>query len=260
MKGVILAGGLGTRLQPMTRVTNKHLLPVYDRPMIYYPLQQLVHAGIEEILLVTGGESAGDFLRLLGNGSGFGLRHLDYTYQEGEGGIAEALGLARHFADDEPVVVILGDNIFQDPIAPAIETYRARGSGGMILLRQVEDPHRFGVVRFEGDRIAEILEKPAHPPSDMAVTGCYIYDSRVFEIIASLSPSERGELEITDVNNAYLESSELYHHVLEGWWTDAGTIDSLYRATRMVAEDPGNPVLRAESPSRLGLRSVEAVS
>jgi glucose-1-phosphate thymidylyltransferase len=232
----------------MTRVTNKHLLPVYDRPMIYYPLQQLVHAGVEEILLVTGGEGAGDFLRLLGNGSRFGLRHLDYTYQEGEGGIAQALGLARAFADDGPIVVILGDNIFERPIAPAIRAFEQTGSGAMILLKEVDDPHRFGVVRFEGDRIAEIVEKPRLPPSRMAVTGCYIYDSRVFEIIPRIQPSARGELEITDVNNAYLREGELHHHLLEGWWTDAGTIESLFRATRLVAADGGSSILRAECP------------
>ncbi len=246
MKGVILAGGLGTRLHPMTRVTNKHLLPVYDRPMVYYPIQQLVHAGVERILVVTGGDGAGDFLRLLGNGACFGLRHMDYTYQEGEGGIAEALGLAEHFADGEPIVVILGDNVFQDPIAPAIRAYERHKGGGMILLKEVEDPERFGVARLDGDRIVEIVEKPSRPPSRLAVTGCYIYDSRVFDIIRTLAPSERGELEITDVNNRYLGWGELHHHVLEGWWTDAGTIRSLYRATRLVAEDEGNPVLRSE--------------
>jgi glucose-1-phosphate thymidylyltransferase len=248
MKGVILAGGLGTRLHPMTRVTNKHLLPVYDRPMIYYPIQQLVHAGIHDILIVTGGESAGDFLRLLGNGARFGLRHLNYTYQEGEGGIADALGLARYFADDGPVVVILGDNVFQDSIRPAIAAYEARGRGAMILLKEVHDPHRFGVVRLEGDTIVEILEKPADPPSRLAVTGCYVYDRRVYEIIDGLTPSQRGELEITDVNNRYLAWGELGHHVLGGWWTDAGTIRSLYRATTLVAEDGENPVLRQERP------------
>jgi len=248
VKGVVLAGGLGTRLQPMTRVTNKHLLPIYDRPMIYYPIQQLVHAGVEDILLVTGGESAGDFLRLLGNGSAFGLRHLNYTYQEGEGGIAEALGLARHFADDQPVAVILGDNVFENPVGPAIAAYEAVGKGAMILLKEVDDPHRFGVARLDGDRIVEILEKPKDPPGPLAVTGCYIYDRHVYEIIDGLSPSERGELEITDVNNRYLARGELMHHVLEGWWTDAGTIPSLYRATSLVAASEDNPVLRQKRP------------
>jgi glucose-1-phosphate thymidylyltransferase len=248
MKGVILAGGLGSRLQPMTRVTNKHLLPVYDRPMIYYPIQQLVHAGVENILLVTGGDSAGDFLRLLGNGHRFGLRHLNYTYQEGEGGIADALGLAEHFADGEPVVVILGDNIFQDPIGPALEAYARVGGGATILLKEVPDPERFGVARLEDDRIVEIVEKPDEPRSNLAVTGCYVYDARVFDIIRTLAPSGRGELEITDVNNRYLEWDELRHHVLGGWWTDAGTVSSLYRATWLVADDPHNPLLRSERP------------
>jgi glucose-1-phosphate thymidylyltransferase len=247
MKGVILAGGLGTRLQPMTRVTNKHLLPVYDRPMIYYPIQQLVHAGVEDILLVTGGESAGDFLRLLGNGTSFGLRHLNYTYQEGEGGIAEALGLARHFADGGPVVVILGDNIFQNPIAPALREYERHGRGAMILLKEVDDPHRFGVAELEGERVVRIVEKPTDPATRLAVTGCYVYDQRVFEIIDGLTPSRRGELEITDVNNRYIEWGELHHHVLDGWWTDAGTVRSLHRASRLVAEEEANAVLRSQA-------------
>ncbi len=255
MKGIILAGGLGSRLAPMTHVTNKHLLPVYDRPMIHFPIEQLVGAGIEEILIVTGGNAAGDFLRLLGNGRDFGLRHLNYTYQDGEGGIAEALGLAEYFADEGPVCVILGDNIFENPIRPAVDAYRADPTGAMVLLKEVDDPERFGVARFEADgsegaatgelgqrvstgvgaRIAEIIEKPADPPSRFAVTGCYLYDARVFEIIRGLSPSARGELEITDVNNRYLGWGELRHHVVDGWWTDAGTIPSLHRASRLVA-------------------------
>ncbi|MDH3223381.1 MAG: sugar phosphate nucleotidyltransferase [Gemmatimonadota bacterium] len=247
MKGVILAGGLGTRLYPMTQVTNKHLLPVYDRPMIYYPLQQLVHAGVSEIMLVTGGNFAGDFLRLLGNGRAFGLAHLHYTYQEGEGGIAEALGLAEHFAEGEPIVVVLGDNIFQEPLAPAIHAFAARGQGAMVLLKPVDDPHRFGVAEIQDGRVVRIVEKPANPTSDLAVTGCYFYDGRVFEIIRALTPSARGELEITDVNNTYLGWGELAHRVLEGGWTDAGTVVSLYRATRMVAAWD-HPVLREPVP------------
>lgn len=248
MKGIILAGGLGTRLLPMTRVTNKHLLPVYDRPMIYYPIQQMAHAGIEDILVVTGGNHAGDFLKLLRNGQEFGLKHLAYAYQEGEGGIAEALGLARHFADEGPVVVILGDNIFQHPIAPAVDAFRADPRGAQILLKEVPDPHRFGVARLERDvggveRVVEIIEKPADPPTSLVVTGCYFYDERVFEIIGGLSPSQRGELEITDVNNRYVGWGAMRHRVLEGWWTDAGTIPSLHRAANMVAGDAGNPVL-----------------
>ena len=243
MKGVILAGGLGSRLQPMTRVTNKHLLPVYDRPMIYYPLQQMVEAGLTEILIVTGGSSAGDFLKLLGNGKEFGLKHLNYTYQEGEGGIAEALGLAEHFSDGEPLCVILGDNLFQDSLAPHVAAYREQGTGAMILLKEVEDAHGFGVVEMEGDRITGIVEKPADPPSNLAVTGCYFLDGQVFEIIRGLERSDRGELEITDVNNAYIARGQMEYRVLEGWWTDAGTIGSLYRASEMVAGDRDNRVL-----------------
>jgi glucose-1-phosphate thymidylyltransferase len=244
MKGVILAGGLGSRLLPMTRVTNKHLLPVYDRPMIYYPIQQLVHAGITDILVVTGGNNAGDFLKLLRNGREFGLQDLHYTYQEGEGGIAAALDLAEHFADGEPIAVVLGDNIFQDPIAPAVRAYRDAGHGAMVLLKEVDDAERFGVAEVEKGRIVRIVEKPKAPRSRLAVTGCYFYDARVFEIIHGLAPSGRGELEITDVNNRYLEWGELRHHVLPGWWTDAGTVQSLLRASRLVAEDKDNPVLR----------------
>ncbi|HSW31553.1 MAG TPA: sugar phosphate nucleotidyltransferase [Longimicrobiales bacterium] len=248
MKGIILAGGLGTRLLPMTRVTNKHLLPVYDRPMIHYPIQQMVHAGIEDILVVTGGNHAGDFLKLLRNGHEFGLKHLAYAYQEGEGGIAEALGLARHFADDGPVLVILGDNIFQHPIKPAVEAFRADPTGAQILLKEVDDPHRFGVARLERgtdgrERVARIIEKPKDPPSRLAVTGCYFYDRRVWEIIGELRPSERGELEITDVNNRYVAWGTMKHHVLDGWWTDAGTILSLHRAANLVAAEGDNPVL-----------------
>ena len=243
MKGVILAGGMGTRLLPMTRVTNKHLLPVYDRPMIYYPLQQLVHAGITDILVVTGGNSAGDFLRLLRNGREFGLKDLSYTYQEGEGGIAEALGLAEHFADGKPMAVVLGDNLFQDPIAPAVHAYERIGRGGMILLKEVDDPERFGVAELDGDRVVRIVEKPKAPRTRLAVTGCYFYDARVFEIIRGLGRSTRGELEVTDVNNRYMEWGELQHHVLRGWWTDAGTVPSLHWASALVAGDNDNPVL-----------------
>lgn len=243
MKGIILAGGLGTRLLPMTRVTNKHLLPVYDRPMIYYPIQQLVHAGIRDILVVTGGDSAGDFLKLLRNGHDFGLEHLRYAYQEGEGGIAEALGLAEYFAGGEPVAVLLGDNIFQDPIKTAVDAFGPNPSGAMILLKEVDDPERFGVATLEDGRVVEIVEKPVHPKSRLAVTGCYVYDKRVFEIIKTLQPSGRGELEITDVNNRYIEWGEMQHHVVSGWWTDAGTVSSLHRATDLVAKSRENPVL-----------------
>ena len=234
MKGVVLAGGLGTRLSPLTRVTNKHLLPVYDKPMIYYPISYLVDCGIEDIMIVTGGTSAGDFLRLLGNGRQFGLKDLHYTYQRGEGGIAEALSLAHNFADDEPVAVVLGDNIFENGIHQALDSYP--GEGAMILLKDVPDPQRFGVPRLDGEKVVEILEKPKSPPSPYAVVGAYVYDPRVFEIIDGLEPSARGELEITDVNNAYINWDEMRYGILDGWWTDAGTFDSLLQANRLVAE------------------------
>lgn len=236
MKGVILAGGLGTRLRPLTLVTNKHLLPVYDRPMIFYPIEKLVEAGIEDILIVTGGNHAGEFLRLLGNGRQFGLKHLNYTYQEGEGGIAEALGLAEHFADGEPVVVILGDNLFEDSLAEPIRRFRHQGEGAKILLKEVHDPERFGVAELDGDRVVRIIEKPNNPPSRYAVTGVYMYDARVFDIVKTLEPSARGELEITDVNNRYIDWGALTYELLDGWWTDAGTIESLYRASTLVRQ------------------------
>ena len=235
MKGVILAGGLGTRLRPCTMVTNKHLLPVYDRPMVYYPIQTLLEAGIDEILLVTGGEHAGDFLKLLGNGKSIGVRDLHYTYQEGEGGIADALKLAEDFADGGKIVVILGDNIIETNIKKAVADFFTQPSGAKVLLKEVPDPERFGVARFEDGRIVEIIEKPTDPPSNMAVTGIYMYDRDVFEFARHLKPSHRGELEITDVNNAYLERGDLSHEVLEGWWTDAGTFESLHRASGLVA-------------------------
>jgi glucose-1-phosphate thymidylyltransferase len=240
MKGVVLAGGLGTRLLPLTRVTNKHLLPVYDRPMIYYPIQALVNAGIQEILLVTGGNNAGDFLKLLGNGKEFGLRHLDYTYQDGEGGIADALRLAEFFADGEAICVVLGDNIIERNIVQAAEAFQRQKVGAKILLKEVPDPQRFGVPVLDGDRVARIEEKPRKPASPYAVTGIYFYDARVFSIIQTLKPSHRGELEITDVNNAYIEAGTLTWNVLEGWWTDAGTIESLYLANTLVAKTGAN--------------------
>lgn len=240
MKGVVLAGGLGTRLLPLTKVTNKHLLPVYDRPMIYYPIQTLVNAGIKEIMLVTGGNSAGDFLKLLGNGKDFGLQHLDYTYQEGEGGIADALRLAEYFAEGEPICVVLGDNIIERNIVRAAKAFRDQKAGAKILLKEVENPQRFGVPVLEGDRVVRVEEKPLQPRSPYAVTGIYFYDARVFEIIKTLKPSGRGELEITDVNNAYLGAGELTWDLLEGWWTDAGTIESLLLANRLVAQTGAN--------------------
>jgi glucose-1-phosphate thymidylyltransferase len=242
MKGIILAGGLGSRLRPMTLVTNKHLLPVYDRPMVYYPIQCLVKAGIKEVLVVTGGEHAGDFFKLLRNGKDLGLKHLEYAYQEGEGGIADALKLAEDFADGGKICVILGDNIIEKNINRAVDDFRKQPKGAKVLLKKVEDPHRFGVAEFaaDGRSITQIIEKPKNPPSDMAVTGFYMYDGRVFDICKTLKPSGRGELEITDVNNDYLQRGELTWSELEGWWTDAGTIPSLLRATNLVAETGAN--------------------
>lgn len=242
MKGIILAGGLGSRLRPMTLVTNKHLLPVYDRPMVYYPIGTLVNAGITEVLVVTGGEHAGDFFKLLRNGKDVGLKHLEYAYQEGEGGIADALKLAEDFADGGKICVILGDNIIENNINQAVEDFRNQERGAKVLLKQVEDPHRFGVVEFaeDGKTITNILEKPKNPPSNMAVTGYYMYDGRVFDICKTLKPSGRGELEITDVNTDYLRRGELTWSELSGWWTDAGTIPSLLRATNLVAETGAN--------------------
>ena len=240
MRGVVLAGGLGSRLLPLTKVTNKHLLPVYDRPMIYYPIQALANAGIDEIMLVTGGNSAGDFLRLLGNGKDFGLKRLNYTYQDGEGGIADALRLAEHFADGKSVCVILGDNIIEGNIARAAAAFRKQPQGANILLKEVESPQRFGVPILEEDRVVKIEEKPTNPRSSYAVTGMYFYDAHVFDIIKTLKPSGRGELEITDVNNAYIADGTLTWDILEGWWTDAGTIESLHQANLLVAKTGAN--------------------
>ncbi|MFH2118863.1 MAG: sugar phosphate nucleotidyltransferase [Pseudomonadota bacterium] len=240
MKGVVLAGGLGSRMYPLTKVTNKHLLPIYNKPMIYYPIRTLVDAGIDEILLVTGGNSAGDFLRLLGNGKEFGLRHINYTYQEGEGGIAAALSLAEYFADNDKIVVILGDNIIEGNIRGAVASFRTQKEGARILLKEVSDPQRFGVPVFEGGKIVRIDEKPLAPASSYAVIGVYMYDHRVFDFIKTLKPSERGELEITDVNNFYIREGKIAWDVLEGWWTDAGTFDSLLYAGGMVAKTGAN--------------------
>jgi len=236
----VLAGGLGTRLRPLTSVTNKHLLPVYDQPMIYYPLQTLVNAGITDIMVVTGGNSAGEFLRLLGNGKAFGLKHLNYTYQEGEGGIAQALSLVEHFCSGESVCVVLGDNIIEGNIRAAVADYHRQGGGAKIILKKVPDPQRFGVPRLEGKRVVRIDEKPAKPQSDYAVIGIYMYDETVYDIIRDLKPSGRGELEITDVNNAYIERDAMTWDELEGWWTDAGTFESLLRASNLVAETGAN--------------------
>ena len=235
MKGIILAGGLGSRLRPLTKVTNKHLLPIYDRPMIYYPLQTLCAAGIREIMIVTGGNSAGDFLRLLGNGRDFGLAHLNYTYQEGEGGIADALRLCEHFAEGDRICVILGDNIIQDDISPYARKFESQPSGARLLLKEVPDPERFGVAEIEGNKIVTIEEKPAAPKSRYAVTGIYFYDERVFEFIRDLKPSDRNEFEITDVNNEYIRAGDLHFDILEGWWSDAGQFESLHLAANLVA-------------------------
>ncbi|MGC1485513.1 MAG: sugar phosphate nucleotidyltransferase [Candidatus Acidiferrum sp.] len=242
MKGIVLAGGTGSRLNPLTKVTNKHLLPVYDKPMVYYPIQTLVNAGIQEILLVTGGKNAGDFLRLLGNGRDFGLKHLNYTYQEGEGGIAEALGLAEDFADGNPVCVVLGDNIIEMNICTAVEAFQQQQCGAKILLKEVTDAERFGVAEIRGKYVVGIEEKPKSPKSDYAVIGVYLYDTTVFEKIRRLKPSGRGELEITDVNNFYVQEGTLTYETLEGWWTDAGTFESLLRANNLVAKTGANKI------------------
>jgi len=234
MKGIVLAGGLGTRLSPLTRVTNKHLLPVYNKPMIYYPIEKLVEAGIKDIMIVTGGNHAGAFLQLLGNGSDFGLKDIAYTYQKGEGGIAEALGLCEHFADRSKIVVILGDNIIEKSIKPYINNFISQEKGARILLKEVPDPERFGVPTIEGDNIIEISEKPSNPASSYAVTGVYMYDENVFDLIKGLKPSDRGELEITDVNNLYIRQNSLKYDKMEGFWTDAGTFESLYHASELI--------------------------
>jgi glucose-1-phosphate thymidylyltransferase len=235
MKGIVLAGGTGSRLFPLTKITNKHLLPIYDKPMIYYPIQTLVDAGIDDILIVTGGRNAGDFLRLLANGKEFGNIHLDYTYQEGEGGIAEALGLAHHFGAGHRLCVILGDNIIKGSIRTAVEEFRHQPAGAKILLKEVPDAERFGVAEIEGGRILGIEEKPKQPKSNLAVTGIYLYDETVFDKVQKLKRSDRGELEITDVNNAYIAEGTMSFAHLDGWWTDAGTFDSLLRANNLVA-------------------------
>ena len=230
----MLAGGTGSRLFPLTKITNKHLLPIYDKPMIYYPIQTLVEAGIRDLLIVTGGRNSGDFLRLLANGKEFGLKHINYTYQEGEGGIAEALALAEHFSEGSRICVILGDNIIEGSIAQAVKDFEQQERGAKILLKQVHDAERFGVAEIDGERIVGIEEKPAKPKSHYAVTGIYMYDETVFEKTKTLKPSARGELEITDVNNAYIQEGTMTFNYLDGWWTDAGTFESLLRAANLV--------------------------
>ena len=252
MKGIVLAGGTGSRLFPLTKITNKHLLPVYDKPMIYYPIQTLVEAGIKDLLIVTGGRNSGDFLRLLANGKEFGLKHINYTYQEGEGGIAEALALAEHFAEGSRICVILGDNIIEGSISQAVRDFEKQERGARILLKQVSDAERFGVAEIEGDRIVSIEEKPSKPKSNFAVTGIYMYDESVFDKTRTLKPSARGELEITDVNNAYINEGTMTFNYLDGWWTDAGTFESLLRAANMVNDtlvkgDKSSPIVARAS-------------
>jgi glucose-1-phosphate thymidylyltransferase len=241
MKGVILAGGTGSRMHPLTKVTNKHLLPIYNKPMIYYPLECMAKAGIEEVLLVTGGNNSGDFIRLLGNGSEFGLKNLNYTYQEGAGGIAQALGLAEYFAGGDSILLILGDNILEYTIRESCKRFRHQGQGAKILLSQVENPKAYGVAEMEGERVVKIVEKPANPKSNWAVIGIYFYDERVFDIVKTLKPSARNELEITDVNNAYIERGEMTADKVQGFWADAGeNIDFYLKSCNMVAENGAN--------------------
>jgi len=241
MKGIILAGGIGSRLYPLTRVTNKHLLPVYDKPMIFYPLQTLVDAGVRDILIVTGGHNAGDFLRLLQNGKEFGLQQLSFAYQEGEAGIADALRLAEPFVKGEKICVVLGDNIIEGDIRDAAQAFGRQEKGARVLLKEVADPERFGVPVFEGERIVRIEEKPAQPKSSFAVTGIYFYDATVFDRIRQLRPSQRDEYEITDINNSYIGEGTLTYSIMQGWWTDAGTFESLWHASNKVREKSQRP-------------------
>jgi len=236
IKGVVLAGGLGTRLYPLTSVTNKHLLPIYNQPMIYYPIRTLVDAGVKDIMLVTGGNNAGDFLRLLGNGKELGLKHIEYAYQKGEGGIADALRLAEDFIDGDRLVVVLGDNIIEKSIKRSVDRFKKQKAGARILIKKVSDPKRFGVVEFKGKKISKIKEKPKRPKTSYAVTGVYMYDNRVFDIIKGLKPSKRKEFEITDVNNQYIQWNQMHYDILPGFWTDSGTFESLLRANNLVAK------------------------
>lgn len=250
IKGVVLAGGLGRRLGALTKITNKHLLPVWDRPMIYYPLQALAAAGLDEVVLVVGGHKAGDFMRLLGDGKSFGFKRLVYAYQEGQGGIADALRCARDFCVGHKTCVVLGDNIFSADLRPFVRKFAAQKSGARLLLKKVADPSRFGVPLFAGRRIKRIVEKPRKPPSPYAVTGIYFFDPNVFDIIDTLTPSPRGELEITDVSNTYLRRGDLHYNILSGWWTDAGTIPTLHKAARLAAK-----TWEQQHPTARGMRS-----
>jgi glucose-1-phosphate thymidylyltransferase len=235
MKGVVLAGGTGSRLYPLTKVTNKHLLPVGTKPMIYYPIEKLLEAGIHHILIVTGTEHMGSVVSLLGSGKDFGCA-FTYKVQDEAGGIAQALALAENFSSGSPLAVVLGDNLFEDSLGPIIERFESRqgNRGARIALKKVEDPTRFGVATLNGERVVKIVEKPTQPESHWAVTGVYVYDAEVFDLIRTLKPSARGELEITDVNNHYIARGEMGYDMLEGWWTDAGTFESLARANEFV--------------------------
>ncbi len=237
MKGIILAGGNATRLRPLTRVTNKHLLPVYNKPMIFYPLQTLAQAGIEDVLLVMGGSNPGDFVKLLGNGKEFGLREIHYTFQDGAGGIAEALNLAKDFADNEKIIVVLGDNILEDNLSTAAQAFERQDQGAKIFLKEVAKPQSYGVPEISGDKIVRIIEKPKNPPTNYAVVGVYMYDKNVFDVITTLKPSQRGELEITDVNNHYISQGNMTYDILKGWWGDGGeSFDSLLEAQNLAAQ------------------------
>jgi glucose-1-phosphate thymidylyltransferase len=241
MKGVILAGGTGSRLFPLTKVTNKHLLPIYNKPMIFYPLECMAKAGIDEVLLVTGGNNAGDFIRLLGNGSEFGLKNLQYSYQDGAGGIAQALGLAERFVDGDSICLILGDNIVEHSIKPFAQKFRHQGQGAKILLAPVENPKAYGIAQMDGDRVVKIVEKPKDPMGHWAVIGIYFYDGKVFDVVKTLKPSARNELEITDVNNAYIERGDMTADKVEGFWADGGeNIDFYLRASNTVAQHGAN--------------------
>jgi glucose-1-phosphate thymidylyltransferase len=245
MKGVILAGGTGSRLLPLTKVTNKHLLPVYDKPMIYYPLECMAKAGIEDVLLVTGGNNSGDFIRLLGNGRDFGLKDLNYTYQDGAGGIAQALGLAEHFAGGDSICLILGDNILEYAIRKATQKFKEQGHGAKILLAEVENPRAYGVAEMNGDKVVSIVEKPKEPKSNWAVIGIYFYDKNVFDIVRTLKPSMRNELEITDVNNAYIQRGEMTYDKVQGMWADAGeNIDFYLKACNTVSKVGANKEMK----------------
>jgi len=244
MKGVILAGGTGSRLHPLTRITNKHLLPVYDKPMIFYPIETLVNAGITDIMIVTGGNHAGEFLPMLGNGRDFGLKQLSYAYQERAGGIAEALNLTRAFVEDDRFVVMLGDNILEESIAPCVENFERQSGGARVLLKEMEDPQHLqhlGVPIIENGRILYVREKPQNPPSPYAVIGVYMYDASVFDVVSALKPSGRGELEITDVNNAYIDRGQMEYDIINGYWGDAGeSIDVYYSVIDYVRAHGAN--------------------